>query len=121
MTGSVASLLGLPYRAHYVTAKHGLLGLTRALALELGPERINVNLVCPGAVRSPLNAAGAARPELRGRMRELMGSFNVLESDPDNVLLGPEEITAAMLWLASDAADYVTGATIVVDAGITIK
>jgi NAD(P)-dependent dehydrogenase (short-subunit alcohol dehydrogenase family) len=120
-TGSICSYLAIPSRSHYVTAKHALVGLTKALAIDLAPHRINVNIVCPGAVRSPMNVISAKHPEVQSWMGSLVGSWNILESDPDLQLLGTEEISNAMLWLASDASDYVTGASLMVDAGASIK
>lgn len=119
--GSIASMVGLPSRSHYVAAKHALAGLTKALALDLAPHRITVNLVCPGAVRSPMNVISAQHPGLGQEMARLVGSWNILEPQPELQLLAPQQISNAVLWLASDAADFVTGASIVVDAGASIK
>jgi NAD(P)-dependent dehydrogenase (short-subunit alcohol dehydrogenase family) len=120
-TGSTNSFVGLPGHVHYVTAKHGLLGFTRALALDLAPHGINVNMVAPGAVLSPMNRMMEGHDDWAEALIPLTGTWNVLESDPERQMLDPQEITNAMLWLASDASNYVTGASIVVDAGATIK
>lgn len=119
--GSIASFLGLPSRSHYVTAKHALAGLTKALALDLAPQGITVNMVCPGAVRSPMNAVSAMHPGMGQQLAQLTGSWNILEAQPERQLLEPTQISNAVLWLASAAADFVTGATFVIDAGASIK
>lgn len=120
VTGSVNSFTGLPRNAHYVTAKHGLLGLVRSLALELGSVGIRVNLVCPGAVDTPMITGmyNDTEQEFVDGLGAVSGVWNVF--DPDEIM-APEEITNAMLWLASDAADYVTGTALVVDAGYLTK
>jgi len=118
ITGSVTSFLALPKHAHYVTAKHALLGLTRALAVELAPHRINVNMVAPGAIDTAM-ARGTAGldPEWMEEVSNLTGAWNLL--DPGQAM-EPEEVTNAILWLCSDAADFVTGTSLVVDAGFAI-
>ena len=119
-TGSTAAIVGAPGQAHYAASKHGVIGFSRSLAIELAEYGINVNVVCPGAHATPMVSGIQASPHaewLKG-MPELVGSFNLFDS---HALLEPEEITRAMMWLASDAADFVTGAVVMVDAGFTIK
>lgn len=122
ITGSVLSLIGLPAQSHYTAAKHGVYGLAKGLALELGPHGIRVNVVCPGAVNTPMVGAlddPLVDPEMPQRMTELSGSFNVLqEGSPP---LEPIDVTEAVLWLASDASRLVTGTHLVVDAGLICK
>jgi len=120
MTASALSLVGSTRHAHYVASKHGVLGLVRALAIELAPHRINVNAVCPGGIDTPMVSGllQSAEGEWLEQLGDLTGPWNLF--DP-SAMLQPEEITAAMLWLASDAADFVTGTHISVDAGFTIK
>jgi SDR family mycofactocin-dependent oxidoreductase len=118
-TGSVESLVGMPRNAHYVAAKHGVLGLTKALALELAPHGINVNAVCPGGIDTDLVAGLAPKyGDWFDELKATGGPWNIFDED---AMLEPQEITHAMLWLASDASDFVTGTSIVVDAGFTIK
>lgn len=122
-TGSTASFIAITQNAHYVAAKHGMLGLTRALALELAPHGINVNVVCPGAIDTPMNEGLFASHEdwITG-LAPMAGPWNLMAEDPAQAgMLAPEEISHAMLWLASDAADFVTGTSVVVDAGLLIK
>lgn len=98
---------GMPGAAHYVASKAGVMGLTRALAKELGPRGIRVNCIASGLVETDqmkaVTAEGRAAYEQRISLRRL-GS--------------PAEIADAVLFLASDAARYVTGATLDVDGGI---
>jgi NAD(P)-dependent dehydrogenase (short-subunit alcohol dehydrogenase family) len=122
-TGSMASFVAIPDNAHYVAAKHGIIGLTKALALELAPKGINVNAVCPGAIDTPMNEGlFANEQDWIMSLGGIAGPWNLFADDPATAtMLAPEEISNAILWLASDAADFVTGAWILVDSGGTIK
>ncbi len=127
LTSSTAGLMGMENIGHYVTAKHGLVGLMRTLALELGRDMIRVNSVHPTSVDTTMahNAATYAlfAPDLpeEARTRErIAGRFQAL-----NLLPIPwveaRDISNAVLWLASDEARYVTGVTLPVDAGTLTK
>lgn len=118
-TGSTASLVGTLGSGHYAAAKHGIVGLTKALALELAPHDVTVNAVCPTGVETPLidGIVAAAGEAALTRVSDASGSMNVL----DGQLIEPEDVTAAVLWLASDAARYVTGTVLPVDAGMAVK
>lgn len=119
-TSSTCGLMGLPNQAHYCAAKHGVIGFSRALALELAPHDINVNVVAPGAIDTPLNSELRLTPEaqrITTGVTDLAGAKNVF----DGTSLDPADITAAVLFLASEAAHRMTGAVVVVDAGFTIK
>ncbi len=107
---SSAGLMGVPNRAAYVAAKHGIVGLTREMAMELGPLGIRVNAVAPGSVRTPLTERYFSDPELVERLNR---------SHPLGRVAVPEEIASAILFLASDAASFVTGVTLPVDGGYT--
>jgi (+)-trans-carveol dehydrogenase len=123
ITNSTAGLRGLPNIGHYVAAKHGLVGLMRSLALELGPDLIRVNSVHPGCVDTVMihNDAFYAlfAPELEesARTREVVGertgSLNPLPVPWVEAI----DISNALLWLASDESRYVTGVSLPVDAG----
>jgi NAD(P)-dependent dehydrogenase (short-subunit alcohol dehydrogenase family) len=109
-TASVAGLVGLAGRSAYVASKHGVVGITRTAALEYARQGIRVNCVCPGYIRTPMVAyvlqhEGA---ELEQRM---------VAREPLGRLGAPEEVAAAVVWLCSDAASFVTGHTMTVDGG----
>jgi NAD(P)-dependent dehydrogenase (short-subunit alcohol dehydrogenase family) len=91
----------------YVAAKAGVAALTRALAIDHGPNGVRVNAVAPGPIRTPLMERNRTPAEI-----EAMGSVAVLGR-----IGQPEEIAAAILWLASDASSYVVGQTLEVDGG----
>jgi SDR family mycofactocin-dependent oxidoreductase len=127
LTSSTAGLQALPNTGHYNSAKHGVVGLMRTLALELAPDLIRVNSVHPTAVdtdmiQNPATYALFASdlPEAERTKDALAPRFQGL-----NVLPIPwveaVDISNAVLWLASDEARYVTGVTLPVDAGLTIK
>jgi NAD(P)-dependent dehydrogenase (short-subunit alcohol dehydrogenase family) len=99
---STAALKGYPYVSAYVAAKHGLLGLTRALAVELAGTRVTVNAVCPGFTETDLLARSVA---------------TIAAANPQRRLIAPAEVAHAVLWLCSEAACGVTGQAIVVAGG----
>lgn len=110
---SIAGLNGFPGLASYVASKHGVNGLTKAAALELAPEGIRVNSVCPGAIDTEMVARVAQeQPELIAQ---------TIAAHPLGRLGLPEEIASTVLWLCSDAAGFVTGQTIAVDGGYTTQ
>ncbi len=120
---STAGLKGMANLAHYVAAKHGVIGLVKTLAIELAPYNINVNAVCPTSVDTAMCRnqalydvfAGGPGPQATYvHMLELMNQLNLF---PDRNLLAPEAISAAVLWLASDEARHLTGCALPVDAG----
>jgi NAD(P)-dependent dehydrogenase (short-subunit alcohol dehydrogenase family) len=116
-TGSVESFIALSRNVHYAAAKHGLLGLTRALAIDLAPHGINVNIVCPGGIETPMLQIMETAPGWMDETAALTGAWNLFDRE---AMIQPEEITNAMLWLASDAADLVTGTSLVVDGGFLL-
>jgi NAD(P)-dependent dehydrogenase (short-subunit alcohol dehydrogenase family) len=112
-TASVAGLTGSPGLPAYVASKHGVVGLTRAAALEYGREKIRVNCVCPGPIRTPmLGRLLAGRPEMEHRFTS---------AEPLKRLGEPAEIAEAVAWLCSDSASYVTGHAMPVDGGYMAK
>jgi SDR family mycofactocin-dependent oxidoreductase len=115
LVSSAAGLSGPPYLAPYVASKHGIVGIMRTLANELGHLGIRVNTLNQGAVDTPLGlgAHAAMLPLLQARP-DLASSFGSALPDPRMV---PEDVTPAVLYLASDDSRFVTGTTLVVDAG----
>jgi NAD(P)-dependent dehydrogenase (short-subunit alcohol dehydrogenase family) len=98
-----------PNSPAYTTSKHGVLGLTRALAAELGREGVRVNAIGPGLIETPLNA------QARANNSDLVKTF--LEHTPLGRPGQPEDIVGPAIFLASDLSAYVTGAIIMVDGG----
>jgi SDR family mycofactocin-dependent oxidoreductase len=113
---SVAGLKGLPGQAHYSAAKHGVVGLVKVAAIELGPYGIRVNSVHPWGVNTRL-AQGPAVAEILSANPTYSGSFGSILPSPG--LAEPEDIANAVVWLASDAARCVTGIQLPVDMGAT--
>jgi NAD(P)-dependent dehydrogenase (short-subunit alcohol dehydrogenase family) len=110
-TTSMAGIEGIANVAVYTASKHGVVGLTKASALELARSNIRVNAVAPGPVDTGLLA------------RMIAGKIEVstiAESVPMGRISSPAEIARGMVWLCSDAASYVTGHTLVIDGGATI-
>lgn len=125
ITSSAAGLKGLANQAHYCAAKHGVVGLMRALAIELAPHGIRVNTVHPGSVDTPIIKNQAMYTLFSGgdpnaTLEEVTPAFKDLNL-LDTPWMEPQDISNAMLWIASDDARYVTGATLTVDAGMTVK
>lgn len=110
---STAAFVGIPGRGPYCAAKAGILGLTRAMALETAPARIRVNAVAPGYTRTKLVEQGLKD----GSMREDW----MMERVPLGRMAEPAEIAGVVRFLASDEARYITGQTIVADGGWTIQ
>ena len=108
---SIAAFVGFSGLTHYCASKGGMNGMTRALALELAEKKINVNNVAPGAIETP-GATGAMTEEAKKQM-----SSNI----PWGRMGQPEDIAAAVAFLASVGADYITGQTLVVDGGYILR
>jgi 3-oxoacyl-[acyl-carrier protein] reductase len=111
--GSIDSFVGDPHFSTYVASKHGVAGLTRSLALELGSKGITVNAVCPGFVDTP---SADIIEKLYPGVKEEVGN-----KIPTGRLLRPEDVAAVALFLASDEAAMVNGSCIVVDGGMMLN
>lgn len=109
--GSTSSLVARPGVAHYAASKAALNMLTRVLALEMAPYGITVNALCPGLIATAALLAQAADP------RNVAEHEARLNRIPVGRLGKPEEVAAAALFMVSDEADYLTGATLVLDGG----
>ncbi len=120
---STAGQKGMPNLAHYVAAKHGVIGLVKTLAFELAPYNINVNAVCPTSVdtimcrNQALYDLFAGGPGPQATYEHFLEIMNLLNLFPDRNLLPPEAISSAVLWLASNEARHLTGVALPVDAG----
>jgi NAD(P)-dependent dehydrogenase (short-subunit alcohol dehydrogenase family) len=101
--------MGVPGLAAYSASKHGVIGLTRSAAMEVARAGIRVNAVLPGSVRTPMLRGFTGDDELM----EKLGSRS-----PMGRLGEPEEIAAAIVWLLSDGAGFVTGESFGVDGGV---
>lgn len=120
---STAGFKGMHALAHYVAAKHGVIGLIKTLAIELAPYHINVNAICPTSVDTAMCrnqaiydafAGGPGAQATYEHMLELMNQINLFS---DRNLLPPEDVSKVVLWLASEEARHLTGSAIPVDAG----
>jgi 3-hydroxybutyrate dehydrogenase len=117
VVASTAGLKGYAYVSAYTAAKHAVVGFTRALALETAAKGVTVNAVCPGYTETDLVSGSLdAIAAKTGRSREDTLA-NLLQDKPLKRLIRPEEVAAACLWLASDAAASVTGVAIPVAGG----
>ena len=105
-TASIAGLIGLATSAHYVAAKHGVVGLTKSAAIEYAQDRIRVNCVNPGYVATPMTKETI---EERGQ--------DILAKVPMRRFGVPGEIAEAVAWMCSDKASFMTGAAHVIDGG----
>ena len=111
-TSSGAGIIGIRGSPAYTAAKHGLIGLTRAAALDYAAQNIRINVVCPGYIDTPMmNRFTGGTPEGRAR---------VIAEEPVGRMGKPEEIAAAVVWLCSDAAAFVIGHAMVIDGGQTV-
>lgn len=120
---STAGMVAFPFFANYVAAKHGLIGLTRALALDYASHSIRVNAVCPTSVRDEAELDSAMLSgvaTMLGVEREDYEALS-LPHHPLGRLVSAADVASAILWLSSVEARHVTGATIPVDAGFTAR
>ncbi|MES1992133.1 MAG: SDR family oxidoreductase [Pseudomonadota bacterium] len=103
----------IPWAGHvnYSASKGGVMMLMESLAQEMAPHRIRVNAIAPGAVRTPINREAWATPEALDKLLTLIPYGRIGE---------PDDIGRAAVWLASDASDYITGTTLIVDGGMML-
>ena len=124
LTASVDGLRAGYNHAHYISSKHGVIGLTQALALELAAESIRVNAVCPTNVNTPMllndHIYGLFAPDLSPEQwteENLLPRFAAAHPMPGAPWVTSEDVSNAVLWLASDEARFVTGVSLPIDAG----
>jgi len=110
-TSSSAGITGIANVALYTASKHGVIGLTKATALELAQSKIRVNAVAPGPVNTGL---------LHRMIGGNIDASVIAASVPMRRISEPEETARAIVWLCSDAASYITGHTLVIDGGLTV-
>jgi NAD(P)-dependent dehydrogenase (short-subunit alcohol dehydrogenase family) len=116
---SVAGLKGYAYVAPYVAAKHGVIGLMRALAAETAKSGVTVNAVCPGYVETDmLDHAVSTIVEKTGRSAEEARAF-LTATNPQGRLIQPDEVAETVLWLCSEKAGSITGQAISISGGET--
>jgi glucose 1-dehydrogenase len=108
---SVHEIIPWTGHANYAASKGGILMMMKTLAQEVAPQRIRVNGVAPGAIRTPINTAAWNTPEAYRKLMTLVPYKRIGE---------PEDIARAVVWLASDQSDYVVGASLFVDGGMTL-
>jgi NAD(P)-dependent dehydrogenase (short-subunit alcohol dehydrogenase family) len=112
-TSSGAGVIGIKGSPAYTAAKHGVIGLTRAAALDYAAQNIRVNAVCPGYIETPMmDRFTGGTPE---------GRAKVIAEEPVGRMGKSEEIAAAVVWLCSDPASFVIGHALVMDGGQTVQ
>ncbi len=114
---SIAGKIGARYLAAYTASKHGVLGLTRALAVELVPYNITVNAICPGYVDTPMTERSVENIVNRTKLNEAQARAALEQTTPQNRLITPEEVAAVAVMLVGDDARGITGQAINVDGG----
>ena len=109
-TASIAAFVGLGGLSAYTASKHGIVGLTKTAALEFAKQKIRVNAVCPGPIKTPM--LEKQDPQLQA---------TILALQPQGRIGSPEEVATAVVWLSSNDASFVTGHSMVVDGGWTVQ
>jgi NAD(P)-dependent dehydrogenase (short-subunit alcohol dehydrogenase family) len=117
---STAALKGYPYVTAYCAAKHGLLGFTRALALEVKRDGVTVNAICPGFTETDLLAEAIAKIQLTTGRSAADARAQLLQDTPHGKFATPEEVAAAVVQLCLPDAGSTTGQAIVVEGGATL-
>ena len=112
-TSSVVGLAGVRFQPAYVASKHGVVGLTKAAALDYARDNIRVNSVCPGPILTPsLESYVKENPEVGVRLRD---------NNPSGRFGTPEEVAQTVVWLCSEQSSYITGHSLAVDGGVLAK
>jgi NAD(P)-dependent dehydrogenase (short-subunit alcohol dehydrogenase family) len=112
-TSSGAGIIGIKGSPAYTAAKHGVIGLTKAAALDYAAQNIRINAICPGYIATPM------MDRFTGGTAE--GRAKVIAEEPAGRMGTPEEVAAAAVWLCSDAAAFMVGHAMVMDGGQTVQ
>jgi len=116
---STAGLVGYAYVTAYTAAKHGVIGLTRALALEVAKKGVTVNAVCPGYTETDILRESIANVAAKTGRSEAEARASFAASNPQGRIVQPEEVADAVRWLCSDSAGAINGQAISVSGGET--
>ncbi|MDJ0957023.1 MAG: SDR family NAD(P)-dependent oxidoreductase [Arenicellales bacterium] len=117
MVSSTAGLKGYPYVSAYCAAKHGVIGLTRSLAIETAKLGITVNAVCPGYTETPMLQDSIDNIVTKTGMDQDQARQALLTSNPMGRAIQPEEVASTVTWLCSEGASSITGQAIIVAGG----
>jgi 3-hydroxybutyrate dehydrogenase len=114
---STAGLKGYPYVSHYCAAKHGVVGLARALAHELGPKKITVNAICPGFIETPLLEKSIEKIIASTGMTDTQARAQLISGNPQKRFVQTSEVAAAALWLCTPGGFSVNGHALSLSGG----
>ncbi|MGB8267443.1 MAG: SDR family NAD(P)-dependent oxidoreductase [Candidatus Velthaea sp.] len=118
---SVAGLTGSPYMVAYAASKHGVVGLTRALASEFAAKGVTVNAVCPGFTQTPMLERSIATIVEKTKRAQETATAALLANSPLGRFVRPEEVAATIVWLCREEAAAITGQAIVIDGGQLVR
>jgi 3-hydroxybutyrate dehydrogenase len=119
---SAHGLVASPFKSAYVAAKHGVVGLTKVIALEVAKQGITCNAICPGYVQTPLVEGQVEdTAKARGISREAVMRDVLLAAQPSKQFVQPEQVASFVVYLASDAATSITGSALTIDGGWTAQ